>query len=208
MTNSLGLMSGQITAAENEIDALDTLDELSCTATQVVVNDGGWRCADPVLNRSLTGVLNYTLETTGDVGYSTSLAIGADGNPVISHRDYTNGDLELYVCDDATCASGTNQTLATVDDAGYYTSVAIGVDGNPVISHQDATNGVLVLYVCDDPACASGTNQTLLTDGSVGRYSSVAIGVDGNPVISHQDQTNADLQLAVPGFAVTGLVFE
>ena len=64
------------------------------------------------------------------------------------------------------------------------------------------------MYACDDPTCASGTNQTLLTDGSVGRYSSFAIGVDGKPVISHRDQTNADLELAVPGFTVTGLVFE
>ena len=90
-------MSGQITVAENEIDALDTLDELSCTATQVVVNDGGWRCAGLVLTQSFAGAFNYTLETAGNVGHYTSVAIGADGNPVISHTDLSNDDLEVAV---------------------------------------------------------------------------------------------------------------
>ena len=132
-------------------EALDTLDELSCTATQVVINDGGWRCADPVLTPSFRAAINYTLETTGNVGYFTSVAIGADGNPVISHRDTTNDDLELYVCDDPACTTGTNQTLETAGDVGYYTSVAIGVDGNPIVSHfanpSDFRHGDLELYV-------------------------------------------------------------
>jgi hypothetical protein len=38
---------------------------------------------------------NRELVTTGDVGYYTSVGIGADGNPVISHHDNTNEDLEL-----------------------------------------------------------------------------------------------------------------
>ena len=128
-------------------DALDTLDELSCTATQVVINDGGWRCAGLVLNRSFAGVFNYTLETTGDVGRYTSVAVGADGNPVVSHYDLTNGDLELYVCDDPACTTGTNQTLETTGDVGFHTSVAVGADGNPVISYLDNTNFDLELAI-------------------------------------------------------------
>ena len=85
---------------DNRFDGLDTLDELSCTATQVAINDSGWRCADPVLTRSfglVVGTVNRTLETIGNVGAYTSVAIGADGNPIISHRDGSNDDLELYV---------------------------------------------------------------------------------------------------------------
>ena len=68
-----------------------------------------------------------------------SVAIGDDGNPVISHYDATNDDLELYVCANAACSSGTNETLVPAGDVGNYTSVAIGDDGNPVISHHDST---------------------------------------------------------------------
>ena len=191
-----------------DIAALETLDELSCGATQVAINDSGWRCADPVLKPSFRAAINRTLEESGDVGWFSSVAIGADGNPIISHQDATNGDLELYVCDNPTCASGTNQTLETTGNVGAYSSVAIGADGNPVISHQDVSNNDLELYVCADPACTSGTNQTLETTGSVGFHTSVAIGVDGNPIISHLDLINGDLEAALPVFTVTGIAFE
>ncbi|MEC8503029.1 MAG: hypothetical protein VXY70_05605, partial [Actinomycetota bacterium] len=118
----------------------------------MVINDSGWRCADPVLKPSFRAAINYTLETVGYFGSNPSVAIGADGNPIISYHDATNGDLELYVCADAACTSGTNRTLET-GDVGYFTSVAIGADGNPIISHRDDnTNNDLELYVCADAA--------------------------------------------------------
>ena len=132
---------------DDRFDGLETLDELSCTATQVVINDSGWRCADPVLKPSFRAAINQTLETDGSVGYYTSVAVGVDGNPIISHFDNTNSDLELYVCDNPACTTGTNQTLETAGHVGVETSVAIGADGNPIISHQDVTNGDLELYV-------------------------------------------------------------
>ena len=90
-------VAADIAANAADIAALDTLDELSCTATQVVINDGGWRCADPVLTPSFRAATNQTLEENGDVSNYTSVAIGVDGNPIVSHYDATNDDLELYV---------------------------------------------------------------------------------------------------------------
>ncbi len=132
---------------DDRFDGLETLDELSCTATQVVINDSGWRCADPVLKPSFRAAINYTLETVGYFGSTPSVAIGADGNPVIGYHDASNGDLELYVCADAACTSGINRELVTAGDVGFYPSVAIGANGNPIISHLDWTNGDLKLYV-------------------------------------------------------------
>ena len=91
-------------------------------------------------NPTCTAGTNRTLVTTGNVGNYTSIAIGSDGNPVISHQDSTNFDLELYMCDNPTCTTGTNRTLARTDSVGWFTSVAIGTDDNPIISHKDSTN--------------------------------------------------------------------
>jgi fructose-specific phosphotransferase system component IIB len=167
---------------------LDGCEDPACGGDLVL-----YVCDDPACSSGT----NVTLETTGSVGWDTSIAIGVDGNPIISHYDDTNEDLELYVCDDPACSSGTNVTLETTGDVGWDTSIAIGVDGSPVISHYDATNGDLELYVCDDPACSSGTNVTLETDGNVGFRASLVIGVTGNPVIAHMDRANEDLELYV-----------
>ena len=45
-------------AGETGSAGADMLGELSCTGSKVVINDNGWRCADPVLTRSFAGVMN------------------------------------------------------------------------------------------------------------------------------------------------------
>ena len=190
-------ISSAITSNAGGIAGLDTLGELSCTAAQVVINDNGWRCADPVLTRSFAGVLNYDVDYGGDY---TSVAIGTDGNPVISYYD-GDGRLRIYVCGNEACTTGTSRTLDGEYWAGYFTSIAIGANGNPIISYRRAveemeyifsvTAGSLELYVCGDPACTTGTKRTLgvadpaIPEGWEGYFTSIAIGDDGNPVISH-----------------------
>jgi len=171
---------------------------LSCASGQVARFDGAdWECKTVVVARSVRAVHNSILEEADSVGGHPSVVIGDDGNPVIAHYDWTNDDLEIFVCDDAACTSGTNTTLETAGNVGYYPSMAIGDDGNPVIAHTDFTNDDLEIYVCDDAACTSGTNTTLETTGDVGWHTSVAIGDDGNPIIAHYDFTNRDLELYV-----------
>ena len=83
------------------------------------------------------------LVTSGDVGQYTSVVIGVGGNPVIAYQDLGNVDLELYVCANAACSTGTNVELVTSGDVGLYASIAIDDGGNPVIPHFDNTNGDL-----------------------------------------------------------------
>jgi len=140
------------------------------------------------------------IDALGDVGSFTSMAIGVDGNPVISyHDDSAHNALKVAHCDDPICAGG--ETMSIVEQAagiGSYTSLAIGTDGKPVISYYDASHGDLKVAHCNDAACAGGNETLSIVDssGDVGSYSSIAIGTDGNPVISYYDATNDDLRLA------------
>src|SRR5207302_1333348 len=128
-----------------------------------------------------------TVDSGGNTGYYSSLALGTDGNPVISYQDGADDDLKVARCNDPACAGGDEQ-LSTVDAAGIvgdYSSLALGTDGNPVISYYDATNADLKVARCNDPACAGGNEQLSTVDasGNVGIDSSIALGTDGNPVI-------------------------
>jgi hypothetical protein len=81
------------------------------------------------------------VDSTGDVGLWSSIAIAVDGNPVVSYYDVTNGDLRFARCNDPACA-GANETLRTLDsngNFGWYTSLAVGLDGNAVIAYSDQT---------------------------------------------------------------------
>ena len=133
------------------------------------------------------------------VGYDTSIAIGADGLPVVSHNDSTAGALRVTHCGNAACTAGNVST--TVDDppseSGSFTSIAIGADGLPVISHQQGSLGALRVTHCGNAACTAGTVSTTV-DGParfVGTFTSIAIGADGLPVISHMDETAGGLRV-------------
>ncbi len=139
--------------------------------------------------------------STNNVGSYTSIAIGADGLPIISYYDLTAGTLKVAHCNDLACA-GMNETISTVDDpptnsVGSHTSIAIGTDGLPIISYQDNSAANLKVAHCSDVACAGATTTTVDDSAAtVGSSTSLAIGVDGLPVISYVDLTNDTLKVA------------
>jgi hypothetical protein len=131
-------------------------------------------------------------------GEYSSIAIGADGLPVISYKDDTNYALKVAHCGNANCTSG--NTIATVDTAGFVgddTSIAIGTDGLAIISYWDFTNQDLKVAHCGDALCTPATNTITTVDsaGNVGQYTSIAIGAGGLPVISYFDETNGNLKV-------------
>jgi hypothetical protein len=139
-----------------------------------------------------------TLDSTGFVGYFTSIAIGTDGFPVISYNEVTNHDLKLVHCSNTSCS--THDIITTLDSTGSvgaYTSIAIGTDGFPVVSYYDYTTLDLKLVHCTSTACGThDTATTLDSTGDVGQFTSIAIGTDGFPVISYYDDSpNFDLKL-------------
>ena len=117
--------------------------------------------------------------------WGKSIAIGADGLPVISYVKI-GYLLQVAHCADNVCSSA---TITSLDNLGpnflSFPSLTIGSDGLPVISYiHGATNALKVAH-CNDLAC-SGASITSLNSGG-GLFSSISIGTDGLPIISHDD---------------------
>jgi hypothetical protein len=166
-------------------DGLPVISHYDATAGGLRVT----KCGNPACT---AGNVSTTVDNpVNNVGWYTSIAVGADGLPIISHFDVTAEALRVTHCGNAACTAGNVST--TVDDpenlVGAYTSIAIGVDGLPVISHLDSTANALRVTHCGNAACTAGAVSTTVDDPdqSVGWYTSIAIGADGLPVISHQD---------------------
>ncbi|MDQ3023310.1 MAG: PKD domain-containing protein [bacterium] len=135
-----------------------------------------------------------TLDSVGNVGYYTSLAV-VNGNPAISYLDDTNSDLKYIRATNADgSAWGAPQTLDSAGIVGLYTSLAV-VNGFPAISYYDGTNSDLKYVRASnaDGSGAWGAPHTLDSAGSVGSFTSLAL-VNGIPAVSYWDQINGDLK--------------
>ena len=85
-----------------------------------------------------------TVDSAGNVGEFTSIAIGDSGNPVISYHDGTNADLKVAACTSVGCTGDVHIfTVDSTGDVGEYTSIAIEANGYPVISYYHRSNGDL-----------------------------------------------------------------
>ncbi len=141
-----------------------------------------------------------TLDSTGDVGRYTSIAISNDGGkPVIAYRDVTNSKLKLCKCGNSSCSSGNtcttvkDQTGTDVGCGDNRLSMAIGTDGNPFIAFNNGSNQLRVCKCANDSCSGNSTCTTVYSTDNVARWSSVAIGNDGYPVISFDDWLNLNL---------------
>ena len=107
------------------------------------------------VNVACTGTATLTaVDTTGDVGQYSSLAVGTDGFPVVSYQDSANGYLKVAKCANAAC-TGT-AAITTLDSSafvGSYTSIRVGADGLPVMSYQDSSTFDLKVVKCSNAAC-------------------------------------------------------
>lgn len=153
-------------------------------------------------NAACTGAATITIvdDPANNVGTSASMAIGADGLPVISYRDDTAQSLKVAKCANPACTG--SATITTVDDpannVGAFTSIAIGTDQLPAISYRDTTDGAFRVAKCSDAACAAAATITVIVDLSndYGFGTALAIGVDGLPAIAYLDSSNRSLKVA------------
>ena len=186
--------AGAVDAVVDAYTKAETDTKLGTKADQTTVDN------DAAALRALADAMQSPLiiDSTGNLGWYTSIAIGDNGNPVISYFDFTNEALKVAACTNAGC-TGT-PTITTVDsdgNVGRYTSMAISDSGNPVISYFDFTNEALKVAACTTADCSgTPTVTTVDSDGDVGRELSIAIGDSGYPLISYYDATNTALKLA------------
>ena len=137
-----------------------------------------------------------TVDSTGNVGVYTSIAIGTDNFPVISYRDMSGSDLKVLHCGNTACtASNTITTVDSADSVGGYTSIAIGADGFPVISYFDYTYTDLKVLHCNNTICTASTTTRADNAGYIGWWSSITIATNGFPIISYYDPINNDLKV-------------
>jgi hypothetical protein len=172
------------------------------------------KCNDPACAGGDESISVVDAPEGVQVGEYTSIAVGADGFPVISYYDRTAGALRVAKCNDAACA-GSDEIISIVDDsvnqAGIDTSITIGADGLPIISYYAQTiftNGFLRTAKCNDLACSGGDEIIQTVDdpasGVVGTYTSIAIGSDGLPVVSYRDHLAGTLKVVHCGTSKCG----
>jgi hypothetical protein len=138
-----------------------------------------------------------TIDSVGNVGSRTSIAIDSNDAVHISYHDVTNGDLK-YATDQT--GSWANTTVDSVGTVGKYTSIAI--DSNDVvhISYYDATNKDLKYASNMQSSIQTGVGNVIRfidRDTKVGHEgTSIAVDSNGDVHISYHDDTNGDLKYA------------
>jgi len=128
-----------------------------------------------------------SVDSAGDVGWYTSLALDEMGNPHISYYDWTNHRLKYAYKNEI---NWTKETVGTKNWAGEFSSIKTNNFGQPLISYYDGNNGNLSF------AFKNGTTWSIVIvdSGGVGRYTSLAIDSSGDPRMSYQDLFNAKLK--------------
>ena len=165
-------------------------------------------CTAGCLGTSPTWVVT-TVDSAGDVGRYSSIALNSSNNPVIAYYDATNAELKLATCTNACATSSPVWVIATVDrnaDVGRHASLQMGT-GSPVIAYRDATNGDVKLATCVS-ACTSMLAGWVITivdgPGDMGRGTVMALN-GARPVIAYLDASNGAVKLATCTADCSGL---
>lgn len=141
-----------------------------------------------------------TVDSNGNVGLHSSIALDAANYAHISYYDTLNGDLK-YAYQDAT--GWYTATLDSAGDVGQFTSLKVDSQGYAHISYYGVSNGDLK-YAYQD---AGGWHvETVDPTNQTGRYTSLALDSNDYPHISYEAITGYVVKYAYKD--VTGWHYE
>jgi hypothetical protein len=139
-----------------------------------------------------------TLDTAGQVGLWSSIALEGSGRLHISYNDGSNAALMYATCV-ANCTAAASWDTVTAD--------GVSVGGRWTSLKVDATGGIHVSYAaffglnyatCTTNCTTAANWQHVIVDStaSVGNYSSLAMGGSGSLHVAYFDETNGNLKYA------------
>lgn len=134
----------------------------------------------------------------GPVAGQPSLAIGADGLPVVAYRTLGN-KLRVARCNDRDCADVTRIELTGTYFTSAHFSLEITPNGYPGIAFQDNAERRLDVVRCVTVDCTGGGHVFFTIDpgpNDVGAYVDWAFGPDNRAAFAYRDFTAGTLLLA------------
>ena len=148
------------------------------------------RCGDETCS---TGNTINVVDSSGNTGRETSLALASGDIPVIAYTGGNfPGELRLVRCGDTTCDPNSGNNIQVVDtNVPFLPSLALATGDIPVIAYRAGSSPQeeLRLVRCGDTTCSSGNIfQTIETFPSIaaGGLPSIALTSDDFPVISYK----------------------
>ena len=139
-----------------------------------------------------------TVDSAGQVGLWSSIALDGSARLHISYYDGSNATLKYASCA-ASCSTVGSWDTVTADGAsvgGRWTSLEVDSNGGVHVSYA-AFFGLT--YATCSTNCTNAANwQHVIVDstGSVGDYTSLAVGGNGSLHVAYLDATNASLKYA------------
>ena len=154
----------------------------------------------PTLGAWSTGIADTGEGSSKDAGLFSSIAIGADGNPIIAHHDRATGSLRIArwngvefvggVFDRGEAFTADTGTEEEDKDAnvGQFVKLRV-IDGQEYMAYYDAANGDLKFAIGNDI-------EVVDSDGDVGQWPDFQVVGDTIHIV-YQDGGNQNLKYAV-----------